>query len=156
MPTSISIFVVSWWSVHFTDIPRKLTSNCQILCKWPTSNYFIIPYDFWISNEIHQINDLLFYYPLKVSYHEEKSLTLSSNQWPLDYWIQCSSYDIELIRQATIGIELGLHRVVALFLTRFSTKTGYCNAKVSRQSTFGFRSITLVWFGLLTPNLVYG
>jgi len=25
-----------------------------------------------------------------------------------------------------------------------------------RASTFGFRSITLVCFGLLTPNLVYG
>jgi len=25
-----------------------------------------------------------------------------------------------------------------------------------RASTFGFRSITLVYFGLLTPNLLYG
>ena len=30
-------------------------------------------------------------------------------------------------------------------LTRYSTKTGYCNAEVGgRASTFGFRSITLV------------
>jgi hypothetical protein len=40
---------------------------------------------------------------------------------------------------------------VYIFLTRFSTKTGYCNAEVGgrangRASTFGFHSITsLLW-----------
>jgi len=46
-----------------------------------------------------------------------------------------------------------------------STYGGYCNAEVVggragmragvRASTFGFRSITLVCLGLLTPNLLY-
>ena len=52
-------------------------------------------------------------------------------------------------------------RQVGCFLTRFSTKTAYCNGEVGGQadrqaSTFRFRSITSVCFGLLTPNLVYG
>ena len=44
----------------------------------------------------------------------------------------------------------------------FQRKPGYCNAEAGgvrvcgRASTFGFRSITLVCFGLLTPNLLYG
>jgi len=48
----------------------------------------------------------------------------------------------------------------------FNEKPSYCNAEVVggraggrvgvRASTFGFRSITLVCFGLLTPNMQYG
>ena len=66
-----------------------------------------------------------------------------------------------ILRQKQKLSKIGL----VAFLTRFSTKPGYCNAEVGGgrasgwacgRQFFGFRSITLVCFGLLTLNLLYG